>query len=47
MREVEWETLKWVDWYNNRRLLGPIGYRPLAEAKEAFYANLNSLHMVA
>jgi transposase InsO family protein len=24
MREVEWETLKWVDWYNNRRLLGPI-----------------------
>ena len=22
MREVEWETLKWVDWYNNRRLLG-------------------------
>ena len=47
MREVEWETLKWVDWYKNRRLLGPIGYRPLAEAKEAFYANLNSLHMVA
>ena len=25
MREVEWETLKWFDWYNNRRLLGPIG----------------------
>jgi hypothetical protein len=22
LREVEWETLKWVDWYNNRRLLG-------------------------
>jgi len=28
MREVEWETLKWVDWYNNRRLFGPIGYIP-------------------
>ena len=28
MRDVEWETLKWVDWYNNRRLLGPIGYIP-------------------
>ena len=27
MREVEWETLKWVDWYNNRRLLGPIRCR--------------------
>ena len=25
MREVEWETLKRVDWYNNRRLLGSIG----------------------
>ncbi len=47
MREVEWETLKWVDWHNNRRLLGPIGYIPPAEAEEAFYANLNTLDMVA
>lgn len=47
MREVEWETLKWVDWYSNRRLLGPIGYIPHVEAEEAFYANLNSLDMVA
>jgi len=47
MREVEWETLKWVDWYNNRRLLAPIGYIPPAEAEEAFYANLNKLDMVA
>jgi transposase InsO family protein len=46
-REVEWETLKWVDWYNNRRLLGPIGYITPAEAEEAFYANLNTLDMVA
>ena len=35
MREVEWETLKWVDWYNNRRLLGPIGYVTPAAAEEA------------
>ena len=47
MREVEWETLKWVDWYNNRRLLGPIGYITPAQAEEAFYANLNTLDMVA
>lgn len=47
LRDVEWETLKWVDWYNNRRLLGPIGYIPPAEAEEAFYENLNSLDMVA
>jgi len=32
MRDVEWETLKWIDWYNNRRLLAPIGYIPPAEA---------------
>ena len=36
-----------VDWYNNRRLLGPIGYITPAEAEEAFYANLNTLDMVA
>ena len=47
MREVEWKTLKWVDWYNNRRLLGPIGYITPAEAEEVFYANLNTLDMVA
>ncbi len=28
MREVEWETLKWVDWYNNRRLLAPTLIHP-------------------
>jgi len=47
MREVEWETLEWVDWYNNRRILSPIGYITPADAEEAFYANLNTLDMVA
>jgi len=28
---VEIATLEWVDWFNNRRLLGPIGYMPPAE----------------
>jgi len=28
---VEFETLEWVDWFNNRRLLEPIGYIPPAE----------------
>ena len=46
VREVEWETLKWVDWYNNRHLLGPIGYIPPTEAEEALYANMNTLDMV-
>lgn len=33
---VEFETLDWVDWFNNRRLLEPIGHIPPAEF-EAFY----------
>ena len=45
--EVELETLKWVNWFNHRRLLEPIGNIPPAEAEEAFYANLNTLDMVA
>ena len=28
MAAVELGTLKWVDWFNNRRLLAPIGYIP-------------------
>ena len=45
--EVELETLKWVDWFNNRRLLEPIGNILPAEAEEGFYATLNTLDMVA
>jgi len=29
--EVEFATLEWVDWFNNRRLLEPIGIVPPAE----------------
>ena len=35
--EVEYATLEWVDWYNNRRLLGPIGDIPPAEFEQAYY----------
>jgi transposase InsO family protein len=37
---VEFATLEWVDWFNKRRLLGPIGNRPPAEAEAAYYAQL-------
>jgi len=47
MASVEWETLKWVDWFNNRRLLEPIGYIPPAEAEERYYPQFNALDMVA
>lgn len=38
---VEFATLEWVDWFNNRRLLGPIGNIPPAEAEERYYAMIN------
>lgn len=44
---VECETLKWVDWFNNRRLLNPIEYIMSTEAQEAFYANINTLDKAA
>lgn len=34
---VEFATLVWVDWFNNRRLLGPLGYVPPVEYEEAYY----------
>jgi len=34
MEHVEFETLKWVDWFNNRRLLEPIGDIPPIEFEE-------------
>jgi len=37
MEHVEFETLKWVDWFNNRRLLEPIGDIPPAEFRVLHY----------
>ena len=34
---VEYATLEWVDWFNHRRLLEPIGHVPPAEFEEAYY----------
>lgn len=31
---VDWETLRWVDWFTNRRPLTPIGYITLTEAEQ-------------
>lgn len=31
------KTLAWVDWFNNRRLLEPLGYVPPAEFEAAYY----------
>jgi putative transposase len=44
---VEFATLEWVDWFNNRRLLEPIGNIPPAEAEAAYYAQLEIMPMAA
>jgi transposase InsO family protein len=44
---VEFATLAWVDWFNNRRLLQPIGNIPPAEAEDAYYASLEPSAMAA
>ena len=44
---VEFATLEWVDWFNNRRLLEPIGNIPPAEAEERYYAMVDQLPMAA
>ena len=45
--DVEYATLEWVDWFNNRRLLEPIGNVPPAEFELAYYHQLEELAMVA
>jgi transposase InsO family protein len=37
---VELATLEWVDWFNHRRLLEPIGNMPPAEAEALYYRQL-------
>jgi transposase InsO family protein len=37
--EVEYATLEWVDWFNNRRLLEPIGDIPPVEYEALYYQN--------
>jgi putative transposase len=45
--EVELATLDWVHWFNHRRLLGPIGNVPPAEAEEAYYRQRAALAKAA
>jgi putative transposase len=40
LEAVEFATLSWVDWFNTRRLLEPIGYVPPAEYEVRYYEQL-------
>ena len=47
IEDVEFATLSWVDWFNNKRLLAPIGDIPPAEKEEAYYQQLTESAMAA
>jgi len=44
---VELATLEWVDWFNHRRLLEPIGYIPPAEAEAHYWLQQNRQALLA
>jgi transposase InsO family protein len=44
---VDYATLEWIDWFDHRRLLEPIGNIPPAEAEEQYYAAAESPDMAA
>lgn len=41
INDVEYATLEWIDWFNHRRLLEPIGNMPPAELERAYYWQQN------
>jgi transposase InsO family protein len=47
LEAVEYATLEWVDWFNNRRLLEPIGNIRPAEAEAAYYRELEEPALIA
>ena len=44
---MEYATLEWVDWFNNRRLLEPIGNTPPVEFEAAYYDKVGASAGVA
>lgn len=47
LEAVEFATLEWVDWFNNRRVLEPIGNVPPAEFEEVYYRSQTAQGQVA
>ena len=44
--DVEFSTLEWIDWFNNRRLLEPIGDIPPAEYEMLYWAESDRMDTV-
>ncbi len=47
LEAVEFAVLEWVDWFNHRRILEPIGNMPPAEAEQRYYAQLQEIALAA
>ena len=47
IEDVEFATLAWVDWFNNRRLFEPIGNVPSREKEIEYYQQLEGSVMAA
>lgn len=47
LEAVEFATLEWVDWFNNRRLLEPIGNIPPTEAEARYDAQTEAQALAA
>jgi len=47
LEAVEFATLEWIDWFNNRRLLEPLGNVPPAEFEDVYYRNKKTQARVA
>jgi putative transposase len=47
LEAVEYATLEWVDWFNHRRLLEPIGNVPPAELEASYYHSTSQMPMAA
>ena len=47
LEAVEYATLEWVDWFNHRRLLEPIGNIPPAELEATYHHSSSQLPMAA
>nr|WP_244442563.1 hypothetical protein [Azospirillum lipoferum] len=46
-RRRPWRALEWVDWFNNRRLLEPIGNIPPAKAQARHHAQTEDVAIAA
>ena len=47
LEAVEYATLEWVDWFNHRRLLEPIGNVPPVQFEESYHQSTAQLPMAA